>query len=1005
MPAMAELNVADWHRLNRLLEAALELDEAARSDWISHLPAANVDLVPLLTQLLSISGFVGPTNFTDPPRDVAIDEHPGQRLGPYRLVRQLGQGGMGTVWLAERADGAFERQVALKLPRAEWTDRGLAERFARERAVLASLSHPNIAHLLDAGWSESGRPYLALEYVEGQPIDAWCDGQHLDTAARLRLFVEVIRAVAHAHAQLIVHRDLKPSNVLITTEGHVKLLDFGIAKLLAANGAAAEETELTRAGGRALTPNYAAPEQILGQPISTAADIYTLGLLLFELLSGERPYRLARSDIQSHGTLEEAILRVEAPAPSIVAKDEAIKRVLRGDLDAIVLTALKKQPEHRYQTAAGFADDIERYLDRLPVHARRDSRTYRLRRFVMRNRMAVGAYAAVLVALLAGLLATLWQARVAREEAEQANTIKQFVLSIIQQADPQASQQTRAADVALLMATEQRAARELAGRPELQLQVRMAIATAHANRGDAELARQTLRKAFDEARATVRADNIDLLMARVKLAEWPIEDRSSMLAELDAAIATARVLGKHAIPVLIDALLARLDLRTDLAGSYTAEKLAEPPDINEAREIIALAEQAFEAGHPKVLAAKTTLAGILAGAHKQRDALAVIEPAYRQAQESALIVEGHPVMIRAQGVYGSTLVGLGRMEEGLRLLRDSVELARTHHGSDSQLIGNALSDAALATFLAGDYKRFIQLRREAYAIVAAAEPPGSSRRGRFALDLAMPLVGAFRPHEALPLLDEFKLAIEKLPAGVGRTRSEWTLKHFELSALMFMGETKRARRLAEELLEESKGRMGAALLVGWAQWDLFTVMRIDGEAQGAEAIGDKLVAASRGDYRLADDRHYFMSDLAAVKLALGKWQEALDLSDEAIVDRTVPTPPTLASPENACDRLFRGQALLNLQRTAEAREEFRKIEAFWRDFDGEHPMAAEATWWYGQSLVASGEAAQGKAMVAKARPRLAASRLPHLRPLADAPAPFTPPVARASMPDALERKH
>ncbi len=1005
MLAMAELNVTDWHRLNRLLEAALELDDATRSDWVSHLPAADADLVPLLVQLLSTPSLGETANFTNPAMELAVDEHPGDRLGPYRLLRHLGQGGMGTVWLAERADGVFEWQVALKLPRAEWIDRGLAERFARERAVLASLNHPNIAHLLDAGWSESGRPYLALEYVEGQPIRAWCDGQHLDTAARLRLFVEVIRAVAHAHAKLVVHRDLKPSNVLITTEGHVKLLDFGIAKLLAADGTAAAETELTRAGGRALTLNYAAPEQILGEPISTAADIYTLGVMLFELLSGERPYRLARADGRSHGSLEEAILRVEAPAPSAVAKKRAVKRVLRGDLDAIVLTALKKQPEHRYQTAAGFADDIERYLDCRPVHAQRDSRTYRLRRFVMRNRMAVGANAAVVVALMTGLTATLWQARVAREEAEQANNIKQFVLSIIQQADPQASQQTRAADVALLHAIEQRAARGLVGRPELQLQVRMAIATAHANRGNAEQARQTLRKAIDEAQPRVRADNIDLLMARVKLAEWPIEDRASMLADLDAAVATARTLGKPAIPVLIDALLARLDLRSDLAGSYAGEMLAKPPDIDEAREIIALVEQAYEAGHPKVLAAKVTLADVLAGAHKLRDALIVIEPAYRQAQDSALITVGHPIMIRAQEVYGSTLVGLGRTEEGLRLLRDSVELARTHPGSDSQLLSNALSGAALATFLAGDYKRFIELRREAYAIVAAAEPPGSSRRARFALDLAMPLVGAFRPHEALPLLDEFKLAVEKMPAGIGRTRSEWTLKHFELNALMFMGETKRARRLAEELLEESKGRMGAALLVGWARWDLFTVMRIDGEAQAAEAIGDKLVAESRGDYRLADDRHYFMSDLAAVKLALGKWQEALDLSDESIVDRTVPAPPTLASPENAYDRLFRGQALLNLQRTTEAREEFRKIDAFWRDFDGEHPMAAEAAWWYGQSLVASGEAAQGKAMIAQARPRLAASWLPHLRPLADVPAPLPTPVARASMPDALERNH
>ena len=251
---------------------------------------------------------------------------------------------MGTVWLAARADGAFERQVALKLPHAEWIDRGLAQRFARERAMLASLNHPHIAQLFDAGWSESGRPYLALEYVEGVPITAWRDQQAPSIEARLRLFVDVIRAVAHAHARLIVHRDLKPSNVLVTAEGEVKLLDFGIAKLLSGESTAAEETELTRLAGRALTPNYAAPEQILGQPISTAADIYALGVLLFELLTGERPYRLSRADVQRRAALEEAIVHVDAPAPSTVVKDKATRHALRGDLDAIVLQGAEEGP-------------------------------------------------------------------------------------------------------------------------------------------------------------------------------------------------------------------------------------------------------------------------------------------------------------------------------------------------------------------------------------------------------------------------------------------------------------------------------------------------------------------------------------------------------------------------------------------------------------------------------------------------------------------------------------
>ncbi|MGB3429039.1 MAG: serine/threonine-protein kinase, partial [Burkholderiaceae bacterium] len=372
MAAIAELRAQDWHRLNRLLEAALALDESVRSDWLKSLPVSDADLAPLLERLLSATDRTETADFVARPPPLPAEEQPGQRIGPYRLLSPLGEGGMGAVWLAERADGAFERQVALKLPHAEWIDRGLAQRFARERAVLASLNHPNIAQLFDAGWSEAGRPYLALEYVDGQPILTWCEQQHLDTAARLHLFVEVIRAVAHAHAHLVVHRDLKPSNVLVTAEGHVKLLDFGIAKLVAADSASAEETELTRMSGRALTPSYAAPEQILGQPVTTAVDIYALGVMLFELLTGERPYRLGRTDVQSRAALEEAIVKVDPATPSAAAKDKVVRRALRGDVDAIVLKALKKRPEERYPTAAEFADDLERHLDHRPVRAQRD---------------------------------------------------------------------------------------------------------------------------------------------------------------------------------------------------------------------------------------------------------------------------------------------------------------------------------------------------------------------------------------------------------------------------------------------------------------------------------------------------------------------------------------------------------------------------------------------------------------------------------------------------------
>ena len=500
-----ELPNADWRRLNRLLAQALELEPDQRSAWIETLPNTDRDLAPVLADLLaraeaSEAGRAS-THLTAGSLQQSVsaatepraEEQPGNQIGPYRLLRELGVGGMGTVWLAERTDGTFKRQVALKLPRAEWTDRGLSERMARERAVLASLNHPNIAQMYDAGWAGDGRPYLALEYVDGEPIDAWCRNRAAPPAERVRLFVDIVRAVAFAHAKLVIHRDLKPSNVLVDADGRVKLLDFGIAKLLVSDQRQVSETELTRLSGRALTLNYAAPEQILGQPISTAADTYSLGVMLFELLTGERPYRLARD---SRGALEEAIVGIDPPLPSRVATDKTAARALRGDLDAIILKALSKQPEQRYETAAAFADDLERWLDQRPVRAQRSSGWYRVRRFLVRHRFRVIAGTAAISALLVGGGAVLWQRHIAGEEAARASSVRSFVLAIIAQADPLASSETRDADLALLTTAESRLASELGMHPELALELRVALAKAYRNRGEYARAGETLRRAI-----------------------------------------------------------------------------------------------------------------------------------------------------------------------------------------------------------------------------------------------------------------------------------------------------------------------------------------------------------------------------------------------------------------------------------------------------------------------------------------------------------------------------
>ena len=442
------LTPEQWEVLSRHLDQGLDLPEAARPAWVDNLNDLDQELKRTLQELLRKSssgdteGLVHtlPKLEHPPARGNSIDQS-GRILGPYRLIRELGRGGMGWVWLAERFDGVLKRPVALKLPHlliyGEGSQGGqFFERFHRERDILASLAHPNIASLYDAGLTEDGQPYIALEYIEGTALTAFCDSNRLRVRERLQLFLKVLGAVQHAHAHLVLHRDLKPSNILVTPDSDVKLLDFGIAKLMT-NGEA-KETELTQLGGRALTLEYASPEQISGAPMSTASDVYSLGVILFELLCGERPYSLKRD---SKSALEEAILAADVARPSQSVNREEQGKVrsatpkklvstLKGDLDTIVLKALKKLPSERYATADAFAQDLQRYLDGEAVLARPESASYRARKFVLRHKLPVLASIGIVAALAVGLGVALWQARVARQEALKSKAVESFLREV-----------------------------------------------------------------------------------------------------------------------------------------------------------------------------------------------------------------------------------------------------------------------------------------------------------------------------------------------------------------------------------------------------------------------------------------------------------------------------------------------------------------------------------------------------------------------------------------------
>ena len=435
---MDDLEKQRWMVLSPQLDELLDLDGPARQQRLAAIRLQDATLADDLQRLLAEDEALLQEGFLAQPAAeqlhlgaVPAEAPPdlaGQPLGPYVLERELGQGGMGAVWLARRADGRFEGRVAVKFLKAGLFGGGDGGRFAREGQILARLSHPHIARLLDAGLHHSGQPYLVLEYVDGQPIDAYCREHALDLEARVRLFLDVLAAVAHAHARLILHRDLKPSNILVTAQGEVKLLDFGIAKLLDDASQNESATELTQLAGNAYTPQYAAPEQVQQAEVTTATDVYALGVLLYQLLGGGHPTsentqtrldRLKAVVEQAPRRLSESVQRQADPTLARHA------RRLRGDLDTIVAKALKKRPAERYVHAEALADDLRRWLAHEPISARPDSRLYVLGRFVRRHRLAVAAGTAAVLLLLASTTASLLQARRAEAAEHQAQARRQ----------------------------------------------------------------------------------------------------------------------------------------------------------------------------------------------------------------------------------------------------------------------------------------------------------------------------------------------------------------------------------------------------------------------------------------------------------------------------------------------------------------------------------------------------------------------------------------------------
>jgi serine/threonine-protein kinase len=707
-----------WTQLNRLLDEALDLPSEDLERWLTSLESGDEPLKARLRGLLAHRASVQASGFLEAipslttaglPHAAPEDDREGAIVGAYRLLRPIGAGGMGTVWLAARADGLLQREVALKLPRGAWLRADLVARMDRERDILSTLEHPNIARLYDAGVA-GGRPYLALEYVDGRSIDEYCAGAGLDVRARVHLFLQVVQAVAYAHGRLVVHRDLKPSNILVTREGQVRLLDFGVAKLL--DDENDPRSGVTELAGRPHTPEYASPEQVSGEPLSTASDVYSLGVVLYELLAGTRPYKIRRS---SAGALEAAILETDPAPPSASTADAARRRNLRGDLDTIVLKALKKNPVERYATVNAFGDDLRRWLEGLPVQARPDSTWYRVSKFVRRHAIAVAAAAVVVASLAAFGIVSARQARVVAEqrrvaqvERDTAEQVVRVLIDLFQTVNPSVRPDGDRMPVGEFLAGAQgRSLELLRSTPAVRARLQQVFGLIHQTRGQYVEARKSLDAALDEQRRLLGADHPETLESMQALAELAAllgeDERARALLEESLRRHTQVFGDRHERTARVLRALAPVVATTDLDAS--GRLLVRAVEIQRARS----------RSDDPVLA--ETL-GSLAGYYAHRTEYERARQTYREALAIFPTPEArrHPVAITILNDYAALLGTLTQHTEAEVVQREAIDVGRQVLGADTLTVANLLNNLGVTQSHLGRHEEAERTYRASFEI-------------------------------------------------------------------------------------------------------------------------------------------------------------------------------------------------------------------------------------------------------------------------------------------------
>jgi serine/threonine-protein kinase len=768
---MPKLSPEQWARLSPALDEALELAADGRGEFLDRAFAGDPTLRAAADALVqadvsageflehSVGVYAG--TLGGDAGDGASASPARERVGPYRIVRELARGGMGAVYLAERADGQFDQQVALKLIRGGLDSGEIHRRFLAERQILARLHHPNIARLLDGGVTPDGAPWFAMEYVAGTALTQYCRESGLGIPERLALFREVGEAVRYAHGQLVVHRDLKPSNIFVADGGTVKLLDFGIAKVVSAGerdgvvaGQGEREDPATRTELRVMTPEYAAPEQVRGEPVSTATDVYALGAVLYELLTGRRAHRFERPTPAEY---ERVVCETEPVAPSASVEAERLRRTLRGDLDTIVLKALEKDPARRYASVEALLEDLRRYETGLPIRARPTSRWYRARKFARRHALGVASAGLVVGLVTSGVAGVVWQARAAERQAARATAVKDFLAGLFRGAGPAESRGKELTARELLERGVGRLDSALAGQPGLQQELLGELGTIHQALGLYDAAESLFARATTIALATYGEDHLEVA---ARLDEWAMSHKlkgdypraESLLtralairsAELyptdpDLAITMGHlsiILGNTGRYARAESLVRRamaidighegregLSVATDL--NNLGVLLAERGDLAGAdsayRAALAIKRKHLHPDHPSVLDAVGNLAINL----ESRGELAEAEAMKREllAARRRVYRGDNPEIARSLHSLASVVGRLGRLAEAESLLTEAVAMRRRLFDEDHPDVIGSTNNLAIIRYRAGLLPAAERSFREAYAGFLRAHGP------------------------------------------------------------------------------------------------------------------------------------------------------------------------------------------------------------------------------------------------------------------------------------------